>query len=83
MTTEGTLELAEKVNLPPGPVLVTLDVKPTKSGDDLVTVVTEIWKERAARGEKGRTKEEIDADVQALRDELEDRARRSPEKPPC
>ena len=74
VTAAGALKLAEKLHLPPGPVRVTLDVRTVKPDDDLLTILAQIWKERAASWEKGCTREEIDADVQTLRDELEEHA---------
>jgi hypothetical protein len=90
---DGTLELDQKPGLPAGRVRVTLEVEVPQVKEDTWTVLERIWKERAALGIKPRTREEIDADVQALRDELEahanaierlqDEARQAREKPPC
>jgi hypothetical protein len=75
---DGTLDLDEKPNLPAGRVQVTLQAvpEPTASGPGWWEVLQRIWREQAASGFKGRTKEEIDADVQQLRDELEEHANR-------
>jgi hypothetical protein len=70
---DGTLELDLKVNLPPGRVKVT--VKPVAQqppGEDLMTVLQRIWAEQDAHGYVPRTREEIDAQVQAFRDEFEE-----------
>ncbi len=70
---DGTLVLDEKPNLPPGKVRVTL--QPV-----LDYAQTPIWKffeqlraEQQARGFVPRSREEIDADVAALREEDEER----------
>ncbi len=72
---DGTLELDGKTNLPPGRVRVTLTVVPESSEpkEDVWTVLERIWEERKARGMPARTREEIDAEINALRDELEER----------
>lgn len=92
---DGTLELDEKPNLPPGRVQVTVASTVVSPGvkEDLWTLLERIWAERKAMGLKPRTREEIDADVQALRDELEDHAKqvegfqeeawKARENPPC
>src|SRR4051812_30104854 len=66
---DGTLELAEKPNLPPGPVQVTLQVvpEPKPSGPGWWDVLQQIKQDQAARGYKGSTKEEIDAWINELR----------------
>src|SRR4051812_35237245 len=71
---DGTLELEGTTSLPPGPVRVALTVtaEPETQREDTWTVLERIWKENAARGAKPRTREEIDADLNALRDELEE-----------
>lgn len=71
---DGTLQVEEKVNLPPGPVSVTVQAvvatrKPT------LQVLEEIWAHRAAEGMVGRAAEEIDAEINAMRDEDEERMR--------
>ena len=70
---DGTLELGRPVELPPGPVEVT--VRPLAPASEGTWAVPQrIWAERKALGLPGRTKEEIDAGIQELRDELEDHA---------
>jgi hypothetical protein len=73
---DGTLELDQKPTLRPGRVRVVLSPveSPPAVKEDTWTVLQRIWKEQQARGFKGRTKEEIDADVNALREELEEHA---------
>src|SRR5690348_1767597 len=75
VTPEGTLELPEKLCLPPGRVRLTLEQLPSASTDKLgvLEVLEQIRKAQKERGFAGRTKEEIDADVNALREEWEER----------
>jgi hypothetical protein len=92
---DGTLELDENPNLPPGRVQVILSAAPAEAGakESVWTVLDKIWAERTALGIHGRTREEIDAGVKALRDEWEehmlslerihDEGRRGREKPGC
>lgn len=92
---DGTLELDEKPNLPPGPVEVVVQAKapPASEQEDLMTVLERIWQGQKERGHVPRTREEIDADIDALRDEWEqrlaklDRIREEPqnarERPSC
>jgi hypothetical protein len=70
---DGSLELDERPNLPPGRVEVVLraEAEPATK-EDVWTVLDRIAREREALGMHGRTREQIDADVAALRDELED-----------
>ncbi len=74
---DGTLELNQPVNLPPGEVRVIVQAMTALSGagDNVLTVLERIWAERRAKGMQGRSGEQIDADIQAMRDEWEDRQR--------
>lgn len=77
---DGTLMLDEKPSLPPGRVRVQLEqvASVPKPEAGIIEVLEQIKCNQAARGFKGRTKEEIDADVAALRaeeEEYEDRWR--------
>ncbi len=72
---DGTLQVEEKVNLPPGPVNVTVEAAPAAARKGTLQVLEEIWAEREARGMVGRSKEEIDAEINAMRDEDEERMR--------
>ena len=65
---DGQLELAEKVALPPGPVQVT--VQPVKM--TVLEFVRQMEIEREGTGYVPRTREEIDADLNAMRDEWEE-----------
>ena len=68
---DGTLLLNEKPNLPPGPVHVTLQATSnhTNAGMDVIAVLNRIHAEQAARGYVPRSREEIDAEVAAMRNE--------------
>jgi hypothetical protein len=72
---DGTLELAEALHLPPGQVRVTVEALAPAAppSRDIMQVLDRIHKAQRERGFVGRSKEEIDADVNALRDEWEDR----------
>ena len=72
---DGTLEVQEKVNLPPGPVSVTVQAAPAAPRKKTLQVLEEIWSEREALGMTGRSKEAIDAEIDTMRDEDEDRMR--------
>jgi len=68
---DGTLELDEKPNLPPGRVQVIVQARsksmPAQRG--LLEVMDEIRASQRARGYPGRTVEEMQAEEQARRDE--------------
>jgi hypothetical protein len=73
---DGSLELNQPVALPPGEVEVTVQPvaapqQPKKK--DVLAVLERIWAEREAMGLRGRSKEQIDADIQAMRDEWDER----------
>lgn len=72
---DGTLQIEEKVNLPPGPVSITIQTVRAKEGKGTLQVLKEIWAERESLGIAGRSKEEIDAEINAMRDEDEKRMR--------
>src|SRR5262245_59667144 len=74
---DGTLRLDERPALPGGRVRVTLEPlePPAASGPDWWDVLAGIWKDQAARGHQPRTREQIDAELDAQRDEWEDRLR--------
>jgi len=73
---DGSLEVEEKLNLPPGPVDVTVQAAAARpSRRDTFEVLQEIWHERAALGLKGRSAEEIDAEINALRNDSEEEIR--------
>jgi len=74
---DGTLEFPEKLDLPPGKVRVTIEAipEPQASGRSLAAFFDELEQAQAASGFVGRSKEEIDAEVNEMRDEWEDRMR--------
>lgn len=68
---DGTLALDQPVELPPGPVRVTVELlAPVKQ--DTWQALQRIWAESKALGLNSRSAEEIDAEINALRDESED-----------
>ena len=70
---DGTLVLDEKPNLPPGRVRVTMQAWPrAEPGDDMLTAMRKIWAAQGARGHVPRTREEIDAEINVLRDDAEE-----------
>jgi hypothetical protein len=73
---DGTLQIEEKINLPPGPVNVTLETtKQVKPRESTRQVLKEIAERQQATGRQPRTKEEIDAEIDAMRNEDEQRMR--------
>ena len=71
---DGTLELNQPVGLPPGEVQVTVEPLAGESSpkEDLGTLMERIWAAQRARGYQPRTREEIDADLNQMRDEAEE-----------
>jgi hypothetical protein len=73
---DGTLQIDERVNLPPGPIQVTVEASSeTQTGEDTRSVLKQIQARRLTRGAVARSKEEIDAEINAMRDEDEQRVR--------
>lgn len=70
---DGTLELQGKPTLPAGPVQVTLQAEFEADRRDPWGALQQIWDERKALGLQSRSAEEIDAQIQAMRDEWEER----------
>jgi len=69
---DGSLELDSKLDLPPGRVQLIVQPLPELPKDDPFWQMMEgIWAAQKARGHVPRTKEEIDAEIGALRDESE------------
>ena len=71
---DGTVELDERPNLPPGRVHVVL----THEGSSAVKIATwdvlqRIWQQQRAGGFKSRTKEEIDGELDQMRNEWDNR----------
>ena len=75
---DGTLVLDEKLNLPAGRVHVTIQALPQPPADDpFWQRMQAIWDDQKARGHIARTKERIDAEIQAFRSEAEQEAQAS------
>lgn len=72
---DGTLHVEEKVDLPPGPVSVTVQPVSAARRRRTLQVLEEIWSERNARGLVGRSKADVDAEIDAMRDEDQERLR--------
>jgi hypothetical protein len=71
---DGTLELHQKVNLPPGKVQVTLVARPDLPQDDpFWQLLGDIWAGQKARGHIPRTAEDVEAERRAVRDDWEER----------
>lgn len=69
---DGTLELDGAVPLEPGPVCVIVQrYRQGRAGDDTRSVLQRIRRQRQVSGAVARTKEEIDAQIDALRHESE------------
>ena len=70
---DGTLEVAEKVNLPAGPVHVIVQpVDQLVQPDRFWKMMESIWADQRANGRPPRTGEEIDAEIASIRDEAEE-----------
>jgi hypothetical protein len=70
LTADGALVLDQKPNLPPGRVHVSL--RPVEGEADVIEVLRRIHAEQAASGYVPRSREEIDADFAAMRQEDEE-----------
>jgi hypothetical protein len=73
-----TLRLAQKVELPPGPVKVTVQPARSPSGPTMLEVLDRIHREQQQRGHKPMTDEEMAAEIAETRaedDEYEERWR--------
>ncbi len=68
---DGTLVLDTRVNLPAGRVLVS--VRPAEARADVMQVLGRIRAEQAASGHVPRSREQIDADIAAMRQQDEER----------
>jgi hypothetical protein len=73
---DGTLILGQPLGLPAGPVDVVVTTLPTpaEGGEGLMEMLERFRREQEASGHTPRTREEIDADLQMLRDELDEHA---------
>jgi hypothetical protein len=70
---DGTLVLDNKPNLPPRRVKVTVEPLPDLTQTDVWQVLERIWAGQRARGHVPRTREQIDAELEAARQEDEER----------
>jgi hypothetical protein len=70
---DGTLLLDQKPNLPPGRVKVIVEPVPDITQTDVWQVLERIWAGQRARGHVPRSREEIDAELEAARQEDEER----------
>ena len=72
---DGTLELTQQPNLPPGPVLVTVQAVPASSRPQrtLAGVLDDIHCKQQARGFQGRSAQEIEAGLKESEDDYEQR----------
>jgi hypothetical protein len=71
---DGTLELDSKLPLPPGRVQVTVaPVTVEKKESSVRQSLDVILEARKSQAVLGRTKQEIDADLQTMRDEWDER----------
>lgn len=68
---DGSLEVLEKFGLPPGRVRVTIEVLAAaeSTGEDWFEYLQRTRAERESTGAKFRTREEIDAEIDVMRDE--------------
>jgi hypothetical protein len=69
---DGTLELAEKLNVPAGRVQVVIQPLPDPSSGSLFQTLEAIWAGQKARGFVPRTVEEVEAERRAFRGEMEE-----------
>jgi hypothetical protein len=68
---DGSLEVAEKLVLPPGRVRVTIELldEPASAGEDWFEYLQRARAERESAGAEFRTRQEIDDEINAMRDE--------------
>jgi hypothetical protein len=66
---DGTIQLNQPVDLPPGQVRVIVQrlEEPASAPDRFWQMMDEIWAAQRARGHQPRTKEQVDAEIAALR----------------
>jgi hypothetical protein len=67
-----TLQLEEKLSLPPGRVTVTVQSTELKSGPTMLEVLERIHHEQQRRGRKPMTEEEMTAEIAQMRREDEE-----------
>ena len=70
LKSDGSLELDAKLTLPPGRVQLVVQPLPELPQDDpFWQMMQGIWAAQKARGHVPRSKEEIDAEINAMREE--------------
>ena len=70
---DGTLEVTQKVDLPAGPVQLTVrPIAEPVQPDRFWRMMESIWADQRASGRTPRTREEIDAEIEVLRNEAEE-----------
>lgn len=69
---DGTLELAEKLTLPAGPVQVVVQPLPELVSDPFWQTMEAIWIGQAARGHVPRTEEMAESERRTMREEIEE-----------
>jgi hypothetical protein len=70
---DGTIEVTQRIDLPPGDVRVTVQaVSGGPPKESVWKVLERIWSAQRARGFRARTREEIDAELNQMRDEAEE-----------
>jgi hypothetical protein len=74
LKSDGSLELEEKPTLPAGPVRVTVESLP-RTAESTWTTLQRIWDERNAKGVASRSREEIDAGIEEMREESDTQQR--------
>jgi hypothetical protein len=75
---DGTLELDKKLTLPPGRVqLIVRSLADEPVGDPFWQMMDRIWAGQKSRGQKRRTKEEIDEEINVIRDEADQEMRQA------
>ena len=72
---DGTLQVEEKIDLPPGPVSITVRAVTATTRKPTLQALEEAWANQAAQGLVGRSAEEIDAEIDAMRKADEARMR--------
>jgi hypothetical protein len=70
---DGTLVLDQKPNLPPGRVKVTVEPVAEYTQTEIWQFFERLWAAQRARGHVPRSREEIDAELEAARQEDEER----------
>ncbi len=74
---DGSLELAEKLRIPAGPVQVTVVPMPELPADDpFWQRMKAIWAGQRARGHVVRSEQQVEADRELMHEEWEDRMSR-------